>query len=54
MTPEQEERIRAMYRKCFLELILLPDEALREEFPELFQPPRAPEEASKPPDPESP
>ena len=34
MAPEKEERMRAIYRKCFLELILLPDEALKEEFPE--------------------
>lgn len=36
MTPEAEARERAGRMKCFLELILLPEEALREEFPELF------------------
>lgn len=42
MTTESEARERASRIKCFLELIVLPDEALLDEFPELFGPPKAP------------
>jgi hypothetical protein len=37
MTPEQEERLRELYRKNFLALILLPPEAVADEYPELVR-----------------
>ena len=35
MTPEKEEKLRKLYRKNFLALILLPPEVVADEFPEL-------------------
>ena len=40
-TDPPEERLRALHRKCFAELILLSPEALADEFPELLQLTRA-------------
>jgi hypothetical protein len=42
LTPEQEERLRELYRKNYLALILLPPAVLADEFPELPQPPSKP------------
>ena len=33
LTPEQEERLRELYRKNYLALILLPPEVVADEFP---------------------
>ena len=35
LTPEQAERLREHYRKCALEVSVMPPEALADEFPEL-------------------
>jgi hypothetical protein len=35
LTPEQGERLRELYRKNFAALVLLPPEAVRDEFPNL-------------------
>jgi len=35
MTPENEEKLRELYRKNFLALILLPPEVVADEFPEV-------------------
>lgn len=34
-TPEQAERLRELYRQCALGVVLLPPEALADEYPEL-------------------
>lgn len=36
-TPEPQERLRELYRKNYLGLILLPPEAVADEFPELVR-----------------
>ena len=38
MTEAREERLRALYRKNFLGLVLLTPESLADEFPELVKP----------------
>jgi hypothetical protein len=35
MTPEKKEKLRELYRKNFLALILLPPEVVADEFPDL-------------------
>lgn len=37
LTPKSEERLRELYRKNYLGLILLPPEAIADEFPELVR-----------------
>lgn len=53
MTPEQQERLRALYRKCHLEHILLSPEAVADEFPHLVAnlPPRPAADHAQPPAP---
>jgi hypothetical protein len=41
MTDEEKALMRKRYMKCYVELLLLPDEVLREEFPHLFTVPDA-------------
>ena len=38
MTDEDKALMRKRYMKCYVELLLLPDEALREEFPHIIGP----------------
>ena len=35
LPPEQAERLRELYRQCALGVVLLPPEALADEYPEL-------------------
>jgi hypothetical protein len=39
MTDEEKALMRKRFMKCYVELLLLPDEVLREEFPDLFKAP---------------